>query len=214
VFVEKRARKKKGLTDPVQILPFKGQNLRNQAPKPVIKPSTEVRPSFSQEAPKPKVLKEPSGKLNTGNLSIHQISKDYAEKNIKIAPEDLPRESFPYDKLKMYWRQYAFKAKENTQETLYNSMIKREPILVDGKKIRIELDNPIQLGFVEAVQQELTTFLRESLKNYDIILEPFVSENQEEEQKYLSPKDQFSAMARTHPNLHTFKKLFNLDFDY
>ncbi len=195
-------------------MPFKGQNLRDLAPKPISKPNTNQRSVVEVPEPKVKVLKVPTGALKTTNLSIKQILKDESEKNVQIPVEDLPHESFSFDQLKMFWRQYAFQAKERSEITLYNAMVKREPILVDGKIIRIEVDNAVQMGFIANVQQEMTDFFRTHLKNYSILIEPFQTENIDEEDQYKSPKDQFAILARKYPNLHSFKSAFNLDFDY
>lgn len=159
-------------------------------------------------------MKVPTGTLQTTNLSIKQILKNESENNIQIPLEDLPHESFSLDQLRMFWRQYAFQAKENAGITLYNAMIKREPILVEGKLIRIEVDNTVQMGFFDSVQQHMTDFFRANLKNYSIMIEAFQSEQIDEESQYKSPKDQFAVLARKYPNLHSFKSAFNLDFEY
>jgi|TARA_R110000737_G_scaffold327084_1_gene341103 hypothetical protein len=172
------------------------------------------RPVIETPEPKIKALKVPTGTLKTTNISIKQILKEERENNIQIPIEDLPHESFSIDQLKMYWRQYAFQAKENAEITLYNAMIKREPILVDGKLIRIEVDNSVQMGFIDNVQQHMTDFFRSHLKNYSIMIEAFQTEEIDEESQYKSPKDQFTALARKYPNLHSFKSAFNLDFEY
>ena len=206
--------KKKSFTDPVTILPFKGQNLRDLAPKPVSKPNVNQRTIIESPEPKIKALKVPTGSLQTTNVSINQLLKDERESNIQIPAEDLPHESFSFDQLKMFWRQYAYQAKENAEITLYNAMVKREPVLVDGKIIRIEVDNAVQLGFIANVQQQMTDFFRSHLKNYSIVLDPFQTEEMDEENQYKSPKDQFAALARKYPNLHSFKSAFNLDFEF
>jgi DNA polymerase-3 subunit gamma/tau len=134
--------------------------------------------------------------------------------SVVIPNEDLPRESFSADQLRMFWRQYAFQAKEQAKETLYNAMIKRDPIITEGNLIRIEVDNAVQMSMIEASRQEMTDFFREHLKNYDVQLDCFLTEHEDAEQQFSSPKDQFLALARKYPNLHTFKTKFNLDFDY
>lgn len=172
------------------------------------------RPVYDPPQTKLKTLVTPTGTLRTNNPSINQILQHEKESNIVIPNEDLPRESFSSDQLRMYWRQFAFQAKEQAKETLYNAMIKRDPIIVDSHLIRIEVDNTVQMNMLDASKQEMTDFFRTHLKNYDIQIDCFVTENIDTEQQFLSPKDQFLALARKYPNLHTFKSSFNLDFDY
>lgn len=214
MFAKKWARKKKSLTDPVKIIPFKGQNLREVAPKPVSRPNVTERPAYDAPHVKLKALTSPSGVLRSQNPSIKQIIQQEEENNKVIPNEQLPRESFSSDQLRMFWRQYAYMAKEKAQETLYNAMVKRDPIISEGNLIRIEVDNAVQMNMLDASRQEMTNFFREQLKNYDIQIDCFVTENEDTEQQFLSPKDQFAALARKYPNLHTFKSSFNLDFDY
>ena len=161
-----------------------------------------------------KALTSPSGALRSQNPSIKQIIQQEEENNKVIPDEQLPRESFSSDQLRMFWRQYAYMAKEKAQETLYNAMVKRDPIISEGNLIRIEVDNAVQMNMLDASRQEMTNFFRERLKNYDIQIDCFVTENEDTEQQFLSPKEQFAALARKYPNLHTFKSSFNLDFDY
>ncbi len=156
----------------------------------------------------------PTGTLKTNHPSIKQILQQEEENSVVIPNEDLPRESFSSDQLRMYWRQYAFQAKEQAKETLYNAMVKRDPIIAEGNLIRIEVDNSVQMSMIDASRQEMTDFFRTHLKNFDIQLDCFITENEDTEQQFLSPKDQFLALARKYPNLHSFKSSFNLDFDY
>ncbi len=188
--------------------------MRDLAPKPVSKPNVNQRSIIETPEPKIKALKVPAGSLKTTNISIKQIIKDERESNIQIPAEDLPHESFSMDQLRMFWRQYAFQAKEHAEITLYNAMVKREPILVDGKIIRIEVDNSVQMGFIANAQQKMTDFFRSHLKNYSILIESFQTEEQNEEDQYKSPKEQFASLARKYPNLHSFKSAFNLDFEF
>lgn len=160
------------------------------------------------------MLTVPTGKLNTGNLSIKEMMKQERDKMDTIPAEDLPAESFSGDQLTMAWKQYAFWAKDNQKDTLYNAMIKRDPILVENFVIRIELDNPVQLTYVEKGLQDMTLFFRKKLNNHIVKIEPFLTENPEEGDSYQSPKDKFAMLARKYPNLHSFKSAFNLDFDH
>lgn len=156
----------------------------------------------------------PTGTLKTNNPSIKALIAQEKASRMTVPNEDLPRESFTSDQLRMFWRQYAFQAKEQAKETLYNAMVKRDPIIVDANKIRIEVDNAVQMSMIDASRQEMTDFFRTHLKNYDIQLDCFLTEHEDTEQQFLSPKEQFLALARKYPNLHTFKSSFNLDFDY
>jgi len=160
------------------------------------------------------MLTVPTGQLNTSNLSIKQMYAQETEKRTNVSPENLPRESFSSDQLKMVWRQFAFKMREDAKETVYHAMVKRDPLLLENSLIRFEVDNVTQEGSIHRIIQDMSEHFRKELNNYDIVIETFVSENPDAEQQFLSPKDKFTALARKYPNLHSFKQAFNLDFEY
>lgn len=136
------------------------------------------------------------------------------DKSRSLAPENLPRESFSTDQMKMLWKQFAFQMKEKGKETVYHAMTKRDPTLLDGCFIQIEIDNIAQEGSMQRIHQDLLDFLREGLKNYDVQLKTILADNPEMGEQSMMPKDQFTAMARKYPNLHSFRSAFNLDFEH
>jgi hypothetical protein len=198
----------------VVILPFPNQNLREkiqQAPKPLAPP---VRQEIPRE-PEPKVSSVPIGTLNTTNLSISKMmEKEESEPVRERNSENLPREDFSIDKVKMLWRRFAFEMKERSLETFYNAMIKREPTIKEDVILMMEVDNQIQIDYITPHLQEMRAYFQKELRNYSVNIELFLSEHPEAEVKYLSGKDRFAALARKNPNLHSLKNTFNLDIDY
>ncbi len=215
MFLETGARKKKCLTDPVDIIPFPNQNLRekvNPSPKNIAPP---VHQSVKIEQPEPKLAAITNGHLNTNNVSIKKmLAKKEEEQLVHILNENLPKESYSFDQVKMLWRRFAFSSKEKGLETLYNAMIKRDPIPKEEQVYLMELDNQIQIEYINEHLQDLIDFLRKELKNYSVNLLLGLNEHPEEEVKYLTGKDKFTALARKNPNLHTLKNTFNLDIEF
>lgn len=168
------------------------------------------------EQPEPKVLKAPTGKLATSNLSINKLMQPESG-NLAMSDNDrknLPRNDFSFDDVKMYWRQFAHERNNEGMKTVYNAMIKREPILKEDNLIIMEVDNQIQVDTMSSTLPQLLGFLRKHLKNYEVSMEVIITENQEEDVKFLTGKDKFAALARKNPNLHTLKSTFNLDIEY
>ncbi len=154
--------------------------------------------------------------MNTSNYSIKQgleIKKVEGSNGTSLQKEQ-QSEPFTHDQLKIFWRQFAHDAKGKALETLYNAMIKRDPILLDDFQIKMEVDNQVQVDYINAHLNELIDFLRGHLKNYQLMVSTFISENNNEEVRHLTGKDRFAAMAKKNANLHTFKKVFNLDIEY
>lgn len=176
-------------------------------------------PSISQalaEKPLPKVLNTPSGNLQTNNLSIKKMLEPIAGnfENSGLNSKELPRNSFHFDDVKMYWRRFANDMKLQGKETFYNAMIKRDPKVKDDVHLTMEVDNQVQVDYINAELEHLITFLRNSLQNFDVSLTIQMTENSEQETKFLTGKDKFSVLSRKYPNLHSLKNTFNLDIDY
>lgn len=131
-----------------------------------------------------------------------------------VDQKNMPRNDFHFDDVKMFWRRYANEMKSQGKETYYNAMIKRDPKLKDDTHLTLEVDNQIQVDLINAEIENLITYLRKSLKNYDVFLEVKITSNQEEEVKFLNGKDKYTSLARKYPNLHSLKNTFNLDIDY
>lgn len=210
------ARKKKCLTDPVDLIPFPNQNLRDKIPtgsKPLAPP---VRLAPIVPVVEHKILSVPSGQLNTSMLSIKKLMEKDEDENMGVSmlPENLPHNPFSYDQIKMIWRRFAFLMKEKGMETFYNAMIKREPVQKDETHFVMDVDNQIQVDYITPHLQDMIGYFRKELKNYSIEISFSLNQNPEEEVKFLTGKDKFAALARKNPNLHTLKNTFNLDIEF
>ena len=105
--------------------------------------------------------------LETEHLSIKQIlekEKEAKEKKNII----LPRDKVDTQKVLVLWRQYAYIMKDKGMETYYNALIKRDPVFENNEKIKIIVDNPIQIEVIKPNLNELINFLREKLNNHFI----------------------------------------------
>jgi len=154
--------------------------------------------------------------LNTSNLSIKQslIQSETNTISENKSSDMSVFESFTYDQVKMAWRRYAFDVKGKGMETFYNAMVKRDPKIKEETIFVMEVDNQIQIDYITPHLNDVVTFLRRELKNYKISVEFLLIEDSDTQVKFLSGKDRFAAMARKNANLHTFKKVFNLDIEY
>mgnify|MGYP006430310905 FL=1 len=221
LFTKTRARKKKTLTDPIKLLPFPEQSLREKKTPPKIK--ADVKPvSEEKNISKPTVkskadtvskeITNEKAKIKD-HLSIKQLLEMEREVNNK-KDVVLPRDKVDTQKVLILWRQYAYLAKDKGMETYYNALLKRDPIFESNEKIKIVVDNQIQVEVIRSELNELITFLREKLNNHFIEIQIELSEAPEEEVKFLNGKDKFDALAEKNPKLHALKKLFNLDIEF
>lgn len=167
-----------------------------------------------EQAVENKILTSPQGTIPTKHLSIKESIEKIKESQQQGNLEDLPREGFSIEHVKMFWKQYAYVVKENGLETFYNALIKRDPVLVSEEVLGIVVDNQVQMDYIQAELMGFIEFMRKSLQNYHVDIQLSMSNEPEKETKFLTGKDKFSALARKNPNLHTLKNLFNLDIEY
>jgi DNA polymerase-3 subunit gamma/tau len=212
LFFKTRARKKKWLTERVDILPFPNQTLRKK-PTPA-KTVASVPVSIVPQEVKPVILSVPAGSVDAPHISIKKILEDQIKNEPNLSKENEEREPFTRDQLKMFWKRFAFQMKENSMETFYNALIKREPVFLDDEKLTIEVDNNVQIDYINPHLNDFVSFLRKNLKNYSISVELKLTDDPMKEVKYLTGKDKFAAMARKNTNLHKLKNLFNLDIEF
>jgi hypothetical protein len=104
--------------------------------------------------------------------------------------------------------------KEDGMETFYNALIKRDPTLQGDETLQLTVDNLVQQNYIQTHLLQFKDFMRKQLNNYHIDIILAQAESDEEEVKFLTGKDKFTALARKNPNLHTLKNRFNLDIEY
>jgi DNA polymerase-3 subunit gamma/tau len=212
LFFKTRARKKKWLTERVDILPFPNQTLRKK-PTPA-KTVASVPVSIIPQEVKPVVLTAPAGSVDAPHISIKKILEEQNTNKSSLSKENEEREPFTREQLKMFWKRFAFQMKENSMETFYNALIKREPVFLDDEKLVIEVENKVQIDYINPLLNEFVSYLRKNLKNYSITVDLKLSDEQVSEVKFLTGKDKFATMARKNTNLHKLKNLFNLDIEF
>ncbi|MBW7868210.1 MAG: hypothetical protein H3C31_07805 [Brumimicrobium sp.] len=137
------------------------------------------------------------------------------EKGTNLTPDNkgLKEESQPFtiDEMRMRWRQFAHKLKDEGQGNLYTSMLANDPLLVEGNIIKHTVNNNVQKEFLEANLYNILHFLRQELKNTSIEIQIFVEETAES--KLFTSKDKFDDMAKRNPDLNNLRNTFKLDID-
>tara|TARA_B100000508_G_scaffold141093_1_gene146649 strand:+ start:174343 stop:174996 length:654 start_codon:yes stop_codon:yes gene_type:complete len=217
VFDQKRARKKKALTDPVQIIGFPGQS-----EKPTKQPKVKQN---KQDAPPPTIptqkearkLSNPTGKLNNSFLGIKELYEQAEKKGTQPKEEintNKPQEKFSLDQLRMSWRKFAFQMRDEGQDTLFTALTGRDPILKEDNVVVHFVDNDVQLRFLKTNETKLLGFLRKELKNWSITISIEEGSAENGEKKLYSGKEKFEDMAERNPHLKTLRQKFKLDIDF
>ncbi len=200
------------------MIPFTGQPSKNpvqskteQSSHKTVKAPSLGDISFKKEV---KTLSSPTGTLTSGLISVKEIMEKKEAKESIENFENKPKSPFTLDDLMIYWRKFAFKMKEDGNDTIYLAMKKRDPKLANDFVIIHEVDNQVQIDYIQTHITDLLDFLRENLKNWGISVKFSITEAEDENIKFQTGKDKFAVLARKNPNLYTLQKLFNLDIEY
>lgn len=114
----------------------------------------------------------------------------------------------------MTWRKYAYKMRDEGQDTLFTALTGRDPILKEDTTVVHYVDNDVQLRFLKTNETQLAGYLRKTLKNWSIqvIIEEGAEENGTKQ--LYSGKEKFENMADRNPHLKTLRQKFKLDIDF
>ena len=150
------------------------------------------------------------------SFSIRSIHvKTEAKKNQKediIDPNSLPREAFSTESFLHFWQVYINNLLANGERIQASYLQMSEPKLKD-KVIHLEVSNETAQTEVLRDEARLLSFLRRSLKNYDITLS--LIKNEELTRKILiTPDDKYEKLIEINPLLRDFRKEFDLNLGF
>ena len=150
------------------------------------------------------------------SFSIRSIHvKTEAKKNQKediIDPNSLPREAFSTESFLHFWQVYINNLLANGERIQASYLQMSEPKMKD-KVIHLEVSNETAQTEVLRDEARLLSFLRRSLKNYDITLS--LIKNEELTKKILiTPDDKYEKLIEINPLLRDFRKEFDLNLGF
>lgn len=157
--------------------------------------------------------------LKTISISSFNLDKLVIAKKEKAEEKEednshLPADKFEKDKLIDAWLDYANKLKEAGKESLYVTLIKRHPEMIDDTTLTFIVDNKVQEQDIEKEKPELMEYIRTAVNNFKIQLQINLTTDENQTQLLYTSRDKFKKMAEKNPNLLTFKQKFNLDLEF
>ncbi|TNE28057.1 MAG: DNA polymerase III subunit gamma/tau [Bacteroidetes bacterium] len=220
--------------DPKRIvLPAPGQPAlapaqAKSAPRPVQEVHIEVeKPASTQEVapskpiPQPKedpVVSRPSkrgSRMRGFSLKDMDAPKEEAkdsevEEETLSSTQGLPEEYFSEHEMKDVWKRYLSKVEH--KKSIYNTLSRHEPKLLDKTTIELVLDNKTQEGYLQSGRADLMAFLRTELKNFKVELKTVITESEQVKSLY-TPDEKYRHMVEKNPLLAEFRKKLDLDLE-
>lgn len=90
-----------------------------------------------------------------------------------------------------------------------------QPYELNENTITVSLHHPVQETMLDNMRIELSTFIRERLKNNSILISGKLVEMKEDEKKvFYTPREKFEYLIEKNPMLKELKDRLGLDTDY
>jgi len=85
--------------------------------------------------------------------------------------------------------------------------------LLDDYQVELYLSNSLEINILERAEQELTQFIRRTLRNGAFKLTAVIKEMEAKDQLY-TDRDKFHFMVKENPDLQRLKDELGLDFEF
>ncbi|RKD18255.1 DNA polymerase III, subunit gamma and tau [Pelobium manganitolerans] len=138
-------------------------------------------------------------------------SEDNAEAE-KVILSGVERQPFTQEDLIKQWVTYSGIVKAQNKMSLVAILENYTPILKENFRIELPIENKLQETELTYEKIDLLNFLRQKLLNFQISLDPVITEIKEGKKLYTA-KDKYLHMAEKNPALDEFRKVFNLDLN-
>jgi hypothetical protein len=154
------------------------------------------------------VLKSPTkSTLKLTDLLKGKPSNDPGTATTEVKIE--ANESFTPEQLKLIWNDFAEQRKKLQAE--YQLLI--QPFEIRGTQVVVQLLSTVQETLLGNFKSDLTTYLRENLKNNSITIIGELREAEEKQMLY-TPRDKFEYLLGKNPILKELKDRLGLDADF
>jgi hypothetical protein len=175
------------------------------AQPPLTAPETS-KPVIAQLTPpsseKPKITK-------TVNLAGLLKTDPKKEEKQSVVAEKIHEETFTEEQLRKAWMEFAEQRKKYQAEYQLLS----QPYEMRGKQIVVTLLSPVHETMLNNIKVEMTTFLRDKLKNSSIQVTGELIGSEDRKVIYTN-REKFDYLAEKNPVLRELKDRLGLDTDF
>jgi translation elongation factor EF-Ts len=142
----------------------------------------------------------------TGLLNVEK------KKPVEVASAEKKEEitnSFTEQQLRSVWEEFAEQRKKFQAEF----QLLAQPYILQDNRVILHLLSPVQDTMLNNIKNELTTHLRERLKNSAILVVGELTETDDKKMMYTS-RDKFEFLLERNPVLKELKERLGLDTDF
>ncbi len=177
-------------------------------------------PKLKKEEPAAVQLSAPSGSkaasTSRRTISIADGLKPKAAVLNGTSNEEIitGEKDFSADNLHKAWNDFASTQQTDGRFTLHTALSKRKPELKENYSVHFTIDNGAVEKDINAIRQELLTFLRKKLNNGKIALSTTVDRDASKGKSPYTPREKFEHLAAKNPALLQLKKQMDLEIDF
>lgn len=142
----------------------------------------------------------------SGNLE-GKVVEDAQEKMKYYTGEQLS-EPFTKEQFEEKWTEYLVRIENRPN---LKTTLSRTPEIFDQHKLKLMIDNSVQMEEISKIKPDLVSWLRRELKNTNIELITDIAV-QESIYKAYTETEKLAEMVKKNPTLALLKQKFNLDF--
>lgn len=162
-----------------------------------------MKPDYAEKS---RFKTAPKTTVKLTDLLKVDTKKDQANQAQTVADEPYTREQ-----LQQVWNEYAEQRKKFQAEY----QLLTQPFELENNTITVSLHHPVQESMLDNMRIELSTFIRERLKNNSILITGRLEEIKEDEKKvFYTPREKFEYLIEKNPLLKEMKERLGLDTDY
>jgi len=122
-------------------------------------------------------------------------------------PEEV--NAFTAEELHAAWKDFS----EQRRKFQGEYQLLAQPYVIADHQVIIQLLSPVQEALLNNVKSDLTTYLRENLRNTNILVSGVVAEEDDKKMMYTS-RDKFDFLLAKNPALKEMKERLGLDSDF
>lgn len=154
-----------------------------------------------------------SGDRRTSALSLNSLHKkavaNKKDSESEVDISKLPVEAFTQADLYVFWKKYIAILNKQGDKMLASILSSSEPVLKENL-VHLTYPNAMMLEEVKNNKSHVLNYLRNKLKNHQILFELILNEEAEKKYAY-TPEEKYNKLREINPIVDDFRKAFHLD---
>ena len=172
---------------------------------PTVSPTTAGTPTLPVTSTSPKTPGRTTVKLS----DLLKVDSKKDKVATVSAPTQQETNEYTLEQLNLTWIDFAEQRKKYQAEY----QLLTQPYDLKDNRVVVHLLSPVQETMLNNLKTELTTYLREKLKNSSILIVGEVKESDDKKMMYTS-RDKFEYLLEKNPALRELKERLGLDPDF